>query len=268
MGIIPFYAFLSISYAILNIIWWKRLRILNGYSYKSGSGAGAGSSYDIQEHASSHAISILGLQKAIHSLLLAQSTFTTMAFFYYLHLNLSNDVDIYVLYNGTAAALISWKNPFSIIISLVHFSTIFGCQCVATLASDGTWLIQSTIRPITKLTLYVLAFSWLFYFFAYSFLTISLRRLLLLVGGICWILYLCYNVNNSLRHLKSLMIGHRNDHVLAIGGVIVAKRKFYRKMCMIIAVYPIAFLLSLIYTNKVRVHVRISFHLFTFVRMH
>ena len=241
MGIIPFYAFLAVSYAILNIIWWKRLRILHGFK-----------SYDIQENQASHNISILGLQKAIHALLLAQCTFTTMAFFYYLHLNLSNDVDIHVLYNGTAAALISWKNPFSIIISMVHFSTIFGCQCVATLASDGTWLIQSTIKPITKCVLHILAISWLLYFFAYSFLTISLRRYILLVGGISWIIYLCFNVRNSLRHLKSLMIGHSNDHILAIGGVIVAKRKFYRKMCFVIGAYPIAFLLSLVYTNKVR----------------
>merc|ERR1712228_1003053 len=101
-----------------------------------------------------------------------------------------------------------------------------------------------------RYALYILALSWIFYFVSYSFLSISLRRYLLLFGGIIWIAFLFYNVHNSLRHLKTLMLGHMNDNVLAIGGAIVAKRKFYRKMCVVVAVYPLLFLISLVYTNK------------------
>merc|ERR1712129_144355 len=205
MGIIPFYFVLSLFYFSLNLIWWKHL------TKKS----------------------LLGLQRAIHLLLITQVIFCTVAFYYYIHLNLSEKVDIHVLNKGTAAALLNRSNPFSVIVSLAHFITIFGCQCVVTLATDGTWLISLDIKPFTKYILGLMGIGWLGYFLLYSFLEIETRRLLLLLGALLWLGFLFYNIHNSLRHLKSLMVGCGTDHVLAIGGALIAKRSLYRKMCII-----------------------------------
>jgi len=227
MGIIPFYGVLMAFYGILSLFWRWKWRVV----------------YTVPT-------SMLGLQKAIEKLILSQFIFCAIAFAYYLHLN-SISVDVEVLYSGTAAALINW-GPWSIIVALAHFCTIFGCQCVVTLATDGTWLIQNNIRASTKTALYILCAMWLLYSCVYGFMTIQWRRHTFILGGFIWILFLMFNLRRSLKHLKSLVVGQSEDVVLAIGGAIVAKRSLYRKMFTIVWFYPLIFLLSLFLTSRSR----------------
>ena len=140
-GIVPFYGVLLVLYGILGLIWFRRSKGIiicpNGRdvqckrdSYASNRG---------------QARPLLGLQRAIYSLVLLQIVFTFVAFAYYVHLNISV-VDIHILYGGTMAAL-AGITPFSILVGMVHFVTFLACQAVVMLATDGTWLIQSSIRP-------------------------------------------------------------------------------------------------------------------------
>jgi hypothetical protein len=140
-GIVPFYGVLFALYGVLGFIWLRRSRGViscpNGRVLKCMKGTNAGSR--------DQARPLLGLQKAIYSLILLQFAFTSVAFAYYVHLNITV-VDIDILYGGTMAAL-AGITPFSILVGTVHFITFVACQAVVMLATDGTWLIQSSIRP-------------------------------------------------------------------------------------------------------------------------
>jgi hypothetical protein len=140
-GIVPFYGVLFAFYGVLGFIWFRRSKGViscpNGRDLKCLKGTNAGSR--------DQARPLLGLQRAIYSLILLQFAFTSVAFAYYVHLNITV-VDIDILYGGTMAAL-AGITPFSILVGTVHFITFVACQAVVMLATDGTWLIQSNIRP-------------------------------------------------------------------------------------------------------------------------
>ena len=141
MGIVPFYGVLLALYGMLGLLWFRRSKGViscpNGRDMRCKKN---------KSHANSRlqARPLLGLQRAIYSLILLQFVFTLVAFAYYVHLNITV-VDIDVLYGGTMAAVAS-VTPFSVLVGLVHFITFLACQAVVMLATDGTWLIQSNIR--------------------------------------------------------------------------------------------------------------------------
>ena len=140
-GIVPFYGVLLAMYGILGIIWFRRSKGViscpNGRDFRCLKSSNASGRVQARP--------LLGLQRAIYSLILLQFVFTLVAFSYYVHLNITV-VDIDILYGGTMAAL-AGITPFSILVGTVHFITFLACQAVVMLATDGTWLIQSNIRP-------------------------------------------------------------------------------------------------------------------------
>jgi len=261
MGIIPFYGILLACYAILATVWWKRSMAPHPVTSKDKSSRWGHSSLGIRDAAFGGIMSgisgdyasvslrpLLGLQRVLKSLIHLQLLFTGMAFAYYLHLNRTT-VDIDVLYSGTAAALVDWS-AFSMAVATAHFCTILGSQIVVTLATDGTWLIQQHIRPDTKKVLYGLIGVWVSFFILYGYLTPKSRGTLLIILGLAWVGFLLFNVRRSLQHLRTLMVGQDNENVIAVGGALVAKRSLYKKMCAIIAVYPVVFLVSLIWSSN------------------
>mmetsp|Transcript_882 Transcript_882/g.1403 ORF Transcript_882/g.1403 Transcript_882/m.1403 type:complete len:688 (-) Transcript_882:454-2517(-) len=263
MGIIPFYGFMFALYGILSTIWWKRSGGLGWdiskitsmircfvFNWETAFGNRGRNGVGNTRNESTFRPPLLGLQRAISILVFSQFLFCAIAFTYYLHLN-GTSVDINVLYSGTAAALVNW-GPWSVLVAAAHFTTLFGCQAVVTLATDGTWLIQHNVRPETKRALYIMCSVWLLFFVTYGFLVPSQRNIILLVLGIIWVIFLLFNVRRSLRHLRTLMVGHADDTIMAIGGALVAKRSLYRKMCAIIAIYPIIFMFGLTWTWTIR----------------
>ena len=46
------------------------------------------------------------------------------------------------------------------------------------------------------------------------------------------------------------MVGASNDTVMAVGGALVAKRSMYRKMCLIVSLYPLIFIAGVIWNAK------------------
>ena len=272
MGIVPFYGLMLILYAMLGLIWFRRSKGIVGCQrwgtkYKSDDGTvrnvcGAkprqrrkgnnpinGDVGFLGNIATVHAPPLLGLQRAIYSLVLLQLAFTAVAFTYYLHLNVAV-VDIDILYGGTMAALASWT-PFSALVALVHFATFLSCQAVVMLATDGTWLIQSTIRPDTKKAICILGSGWAFFFVAYAFISRQTRLVISVILGVTWVAFLLFNVRRSLRHLRTLMVGASNDTVMAAGGALVAKRSMYRKMCAVVAIYPLIFIAGVLWNAEV-----------------
>lgn len=259
-GIIPFYGTLLACYAILTAVWWKRSMAPHPVAEKGKGNRWGHSSHGIRDafggimsgisgdFASVSPRPVLGLQRVLRNLIHLQLLFTAIAFAYYLHLNRTT-VDVDVLYSGTAAALVDW-GPWSMAVATAHFCTILGSQVVVTLATDGTWLIQQNIRPDTKKVLYGLAGVWFAFFLMYGFLTPKSRGMLLMILGVAWVGFLLYNVRRSLRHLRMLMVGQDNDNVIAVGGALVAKRSLYKKMCAVIAIYPVVFLVSLIWSSN------------------
>eukprot|EP00591_Stephanopyxis_turris_P015795 CAMPEP_0195539028 /NCGR_PEP_ID=MMETSP0794_2-20130614/49843_1 /TAXON_ID=515487 /ORGANISM="Stephanopyxis turris, Strain CCMP 815" /LENGTH=643 /DNA_ID=CAMNT_0040673045 /DNA_START=273 /DNA_END=2204 /DNA_ORIENTATION=+ len=237
MGIIPFYGLLAACYGVISAAWITRSRKTSSNPYH-------------HRHHNHSNVNLLGLQKAIRLLVFAQTAFCAIAFLYYLHLN-GTSVDVDVLYSGTAAALVSW-GPWSILVALVHFVTIFACQIVVTLATDGTWLIQHNVRPQTKKALMLLAILWLVYFILYGWITIRARKVLFMIMGGLWIVFLMCNIRQSLRHLRTLMVGQSNDRIMAVGGALVAKRSLFRKMCVVVGVYPLVFVVGLLWTTSSR----------------
>ena len=259
-GIVPFYGSLLACYAILTAVWWKRSTAPHPVTSKGKTKRWGHSSLGIRDalggimsgisgdFASVSPRPALGLQRVLRNLIHLQLLFTAMAFAYYLHLNRTT-VDIDVLYSGTAAALVDWS-PFSMAVATAHFCTILGSQVVVTLATDGTWLIQQYVRPDTKKVLYGLAGAWIAFFVLYEFLAPKSRGRMLIALGIAWVGFLLFNVRRSLRHLKMLMVGQDNDNVIAVGGALVAKRSLYKKMFAVIAIYPIIFLVSVIWSSN------------------
>ena len=259
-GIIPFYGALLAFYSVLAAAWWKRSRAPHPVTGKGKSGKSrwGHSSLSIRDafggvlsgiggdFASISPRPMLGLQRVLRNLIYLQLLFTAVAFSYYLHLNRTM-VDIDVLYSGTAAALVDWS-PWSMAVATAHFCTILGSQIVVTLATDGHWLIQQNIRPSTKKVLYGLAGVWFAFFLLYGFLSPRSRGILLVILGVAWVGFLLVNVRRSLRHLRMLMVGQDNDNVLAVGGALVAKRSLYKKMCIIISIYPVVFLVSVLWS--------------------
>jgi len=270
MGIVPFYGLMLGLYAILGLIWFRRSKGIVGcrrwgtyYKSKDGTlmnacgakprrrviGANDVGTNGIAIAAVTvHAPPLLGLQRAIYSLVLLQLAFTAVAFAYYLHLNVAV-VDIDILYGGTMAALASWT-PFSAVVALVHFVTFLSCQAVVMLATDGTWLIQSTIRSDTKRALYALGTGWAVFFVSYAFISRKARLAICIVLGGTWVAFLLFNVRRSLRHLRTLMVGASNETVMAAGGALVAKRSMYRKMCAVVAIYPVIFIAGVLWNAE------------------
>ena len=259
-GIIPFYGALLAFYSVLAAAWWKRSRAPHPVTGKGkrGKSRWGHSSLSIRDafggvlsgiggdFASISPRPMLGLQRVLRNLIHLQLLFTAVAFSYYLHLNRTM-VDIDVLYSGTAAALVDWS-PWSMAVATAHFCTILGSQIVVTLATDGHWLIQQNIRPSTKKVLYGLAGVWFAFFLLYGFLSPRSRSILLVILGVAWVGFLLVNVRRSLRHLRMLMVGQGNDNVIAVGGALVAKRSLYKKMCAIISIYPVVFLVSVLWS--------------------
>ena len=259
-GIIPFYGALLAFYSVLAAAWWKRSRAPHPVTAKGKSGKSrwGHSSLSIRDALAGVLSGIsgdfatvtprpmLGLQRVLRNLIHLQLLFTAVAFSYYLHLNRSM-VDIDVLYSGTAAALVDWS-PWSMAVATAHFCTILGSQIVVTLATDGHWLIQQNIRPSTKKVLYGLAGVWFAFFLLYGFLSPRSRGILLVILGVAWVGFLLVNVRRSLRHLRMLMVGQDNENVIAVGGALVAKRSLYKKMCAIISIYPVVFLVSVLWS--------------------
>lgn len=259
-GIIPFYGALLAFYSVLAAAWWKRSRAPRPVTAKGKSGKSrwGHSSLTIRDafggvlsgiggdFATVTPRPMLGLQRVLRDLIHLQLLFTAVAFSYYLHLNRTM-VDIDVLYSGTAAALVDWS-PWSMAVATAHFCTILGSQIVVTLATDGHWLIQQNIRPSTKKVLYGLAGVWFAFFLLYGFLSPRSRGTLLVILGVAWVGFLLVNVRRSLRHLRMLMVGQDNENVIAVGGALVAKRSLYKKMCAIISIYPIVFLVSVLWS--------------------
>ena len=254
MGIIPFYGALLAAYATLAAVWWGRTRGAGG-----GSGAGGGR-WGLRRRrgilfmphpssSSSHpSVPVLGLQRVLRGLVHLQLLFTAVAFGYYLHLN-GTDVDVDVLYSGTAAALVDWS-PWSVAVAASHFATILGGQAVVTLATDGTWLLQRTAREGTARVLYGLAAAWAAFFVLHGRLGPTGRGRILLAMGVGWVAFLLYNVRRSLRHLRALMVGQGNATVMAAGGALVAKRSMYRRMFAVIAAYPAVFVAGLLWSAR------------------
>ena len=259
-GIIPFYGALLAFYSVLAAAWWKRSRAPHPVTAKGKSGKSrwGHSSLSIRDafggvlsgiggdFATVTPRPMLGLQRVLRNLIHLQLLFTAVAFSYYLHLNRTM-VDIDVLYSGTAAALVDWS-PWSMAVATALFCTILGSQIVVTLATDGHWLIQQNIRPSTKKVLYGLAGVWFAFFLLYGFLSPRSRGILLVILGVAWVGFLLVNVRRSLRHLRMLMVGQDNENVIAVGGALVAKRSLYKKMCAIISIYPIVFLVSVLWS--------------------
>lgn len=273
MGIIPFYGIIASCYAFLSITWilrsnnnsnnrciyWAAIvpnicgcSVWNKYSkcYVSNSRR---RSHPLRSSSSStgSVAPLLGLQKAIRSVVFAQTIFCSIAFAYYLHLNWIADysVDINVLYSGTAAALVHVWDPFSLLVAICHFGTILLAQCVVTLVTDGTWLIQHNIRTHTKRVLKILILLWMFYFALYAVMSTKQRIIGFAILLTFWIGCLLYNIHSSLKHLRAVMIGQSNEQILAVGGAIMAKRSIYRKMYGIVLLYPIIFVTSFIWTS-------------------
>jgi len=248
MGIIPFYGLLMISYSLLSLLWWHQSSLRKRHYKPKPTSQKTWwklrSTFDTSE--ASTPMTLLGLQNAIKILVFGQTAFSALAFSYYLYLN-GTSVDVNVLYSGTAAALVNY-GPWSIAVALAHFGTLLGCQTVVTLATDGTWLIQSSIQPHTKKALMIMICIWGFYFISYGFLSLVQRRILYLIFGIGWIVFLIGNVRRSLRHLKSLLLGQSTDQIIAVGGAIVAKRSMYRKILVAVGVYPVIFAGSFLWT--------------------
>ncbi|KAL7521791.1 hypothetical protein ACHAWX_006478 [Stephanocyclus meneghinianus] len=245
MGIVPFYGVLLALYGLLGLIWFRR----------SKGAIGCPSCKILRwKKESSHLKSrtqarpLLGLQRAIFSLVLLQFAFTFVAFAYYVHLNITV-VDIDILYGGTMAALAS-VTPFSILVGMVHFVTFLACQAVVMLATDGTWLIQSSIRPDTKKALYALGAAWACFFATNTFLSRKTRLIIISSLGLTWVAFLVFNVRRSLRHLRSLILGQSNETVIAVGGNLVAKRSMYRKFFAIVAIYPLVFAAGVIWNAE------------------
>lgn len=263
MGIIPFYGALAGLYGMLSLAWLRRSRATaaapkgGGKAKRTGkpnrrNGCAAAAPPADRRHApaTSPPAPMLGLQRAIRSLVLSQFLFSLIAFTYYLHLN-GTSVDVDTLYSGTAAALVNW-GPWSMAVATAHFVTVLACQVVVTLATDGTWLIQHHVRPSTKIALYSLSAMWLVYFALYGFLSPGARETALLSFGSVWVAFLLFNVRRSLNNLKALMVGRGNDAVMAGGGALVAKRSLYRKMCAVVGLYPIVFLGSVVWNSNSR----------------
>lgn len=271
MGIIPFYGILATCYTIMSIVWSMRSSgrptnfclMLMQQPWHSGRAKGenrklywknrrSGTDMLFPSSSATSPVLLLGLQRALRSLLFAQTVYCAIAFLYYLRLNWTAEaVDINVLYSGTAAALVNFWDPFSAVLALCHFGTILSCQCVVTLATDGTWLIQHNIRTHTKRVLFALCALWVVFFILYGFLSKQQRTKAFAVFLACWVLCLLYNIHASLRHLKTVMIGQSNDQILAVGGAVVAKRSMYRKMYCVVLMYPIIFVASFVWTSCV-----------------
>ena len=242
MGIIPFYGLMTSLYLLLSLVWVRQSNRGGSKWWKRGL-----KGRNKNSHNQYSPVTLLGLQSAIRTLVFCETGFSALAFSYYLYLN-GTSVDVNVLYSGTAAALVNW-GPWSIAVALAHFGTLLACQIVVTLATDGMWLIQSNINTSTKKVLYLMVFIWALYFVAYGFLSEAERRTLYMCFGLAWILFLLFNVRRSLQHLRTLMIGQSTDQIIAVGGAIVAKRSMYRKMCVIVGVYPIIFAASFVWTS-------------------
>eukprot|EP01082_Thalassiosira_pseudonana_P013966 g12542.t1 g12542 contig6:2121938-2123950(-) len=248
MGIVPFYGFLLTLYAVLGLMWFRRSRGIvgcprRGLRYKKDDGINSQSLAPMNA-----ARPLLGLQRAIYSLVLLQLAFTFVAFAYYLHLNVTV-VDIDVLYGGTMSALASFT-PFSVLVALVHFVTFLSCQAVVMLATDGMWLIQNTIRPGTKKALCALGTAWACFLVSNRLLSRSARIAIMSSLGVIWVGFLLLNVRRSLRHLRSLVLGRSNETVVVVGGVLVAKRSMYRKMCAVVAIYPLIFVAGVVWNAQ------------------
>eukprot|EP00804_Cyclotella_cryptica_P019969 CCRYP_007874-RB/>CCRYP_007874-RB protein AED:0.02 eAED:0.02 QI:173/1/1/1/1/0.75/4/315/618 len=240
MGIVPFYGVLLALYGLLGFIWFRRSKGAIGCRNCKAVWFKKESSH---MKSAIQARPLLGLQRAIFSLVLLQFAFTLVAFAYYVHLNITV-VDIDILYGGTMAALAS-VTPFSILVGLIHFITFLACQAVVMLATDGTWLIQSSIRPDTKRALYALGTAWACFFATNAFLPRKARLIIIASLGLTWVAFLVFNVRRSLRHLRSLILGQSNETVVAVGGNLVAKRSMYRKFFAVVAIYPVVLLLEL-----------------------
>ena len=246
MGIIPFYGTMTALYFLLSLIWLRQSNIGKNQCWKRML-LQRGNTFHKSRENLYIPVTLLGVQNAIRFLVFCQTGFSSLAFSYYLYLN-GTSVDVNVLYSGTAAALVNW-GPWSIAVALAHFGTLLACQIVVTLATDGMWLIQNTVHKSTRRALHIMISIWILFFAAYGFLTERQRRSVYMTFGIAWIIFLMSNVRRSLRHLKSLMIGQSSDQIIAVGGALVAKRSMYRKMCVIVGIYPLIFTLSFIWTT-------------------
>eukprot|EP00956_Cyclotella_meneghiniana_P007258 scaffold9907_cov75-Cyclotella_meneghiniana.AAC.1 len=225
-GIVPFYGVLLALYGILGLTWFKRsqgvISCPNGRDMRCKKTSFASGAVQARP--------LMGLQRAIYSLILLQFVFTLVAFAYYVHLNITV-VDIGILYGGTMAALAA-------------------CQAVLMLATDGTWLIQSSIRPDTKKALYVLGIAWACFFATNTLISRKTRLAIVASLGLTWATFLVFNVRRSLRHLRSLILGQSNETVVAVGGNLVAKRSMYRKFFAVLAFYPIVFAAGVVWNVR------------------
>ena len=169
---------------------------------------------------------------------------------YYIHVN-NTDVDYEVLYSGTFAALQKW-DFWTLIVAVAHLASIFACQVVVTLAADGKWLIQHSMRKSTRAFIVVLAGLWALYLMLYNLVSPDFRMFWAVSSGLVWITWLLISVRNSLRHIKSLTVGDSNDNVSVAhpgskgGDMLTAKRGLFRKMCCLVATYPVVFMLTMI----------------------
>lgn len=225
MGIVPFYGMLVFCYSFLASIWFLRSR--------------------------NKRLVITPLQASLRMLVYMQLLFCSLAFSYYVHLN-RQAVDINVLYSGTAAALVSW-DLWSCAVALGHFTTILACQIVVTLVADGTWLIQNNIRTSTTRGLGILSAAWLLFFSMYGFVQPITRQIYFGICGFLWVIFVLHLVSKSLNHLKSLIInGGSDENVIVGGGVLVAKRSMFRKMFVVVALYPLVFVLTIIWKEMTK----------------
>jgi len=193
---------------------------------------------------------LLGLQKAVSYLVYGECLFTFVAMIYYVHIN-NTDVDYDILYSGTFAALQEW-NFWTLLVAVAHLASIFACQVVVTLAADGKWLIQHSMRKSTKVFLVVLAGLWAMYLLLYNLVSPEFRMFWAVSSGLLWITWLLISVRNSLRHIKSLTVGDSNDNISVAhpgskrGDMLTAKRGLFRKMCFLMATYPVVFMVTMI----------------------
>jgi len=137
-------------------------------------------------------------------------------------------------------------------VAAMHLGTIFACQAVVTLAADGKWLIQHSMRKSTRAFLVVLAGLWVLYLLLYNLVSQEFRMFWAVSSGIIWITWLLISVRNSLRHIKSLTVGDSSDNISVAhlgsrgGDMLTAKRGLFRKMCFLVATYPAVFMVTMV----------------------
>lgn len=120
LGIIPFYGSLAVLYLSLALVWTYRMRKYWGYT--------------------------ITLQLTLFLVMLANLTYTVLAFGYYLHLDLDTKATAQKIFGGIYAGLYEVEDPYAVVISTYRFILMSLSRALLTMLCDGLFVL----RPLLK----------------------------------------------------------------------------------------------------------------------